>query len=159
MTDVPHSETKQQADIEPLYKHRDYLLQVAERTQTGIDKTLVTLACGALGVSLIVIKERAAATHADSSVPMPMFAWGALLVCLACSLFSMLSSGRLIQAEIASVDRMIREKAERVCHRRSRDLWAAATRWANRLALLSLLVGVLLVLVFASENLSIANAR
>ncbi|MFO1076691.1 MAG: hypothetical protein U1E73_03085 [Planctomycetota bacterium] len=140
-------------DKSHLYAHRVSLVEAAERTQAGIDKTLVTLASAAIGVTLAVLKDIATSGNPAACRTCLMYAWGFLALTLAASLLSLAFSGKLTHAEISSIDRMIRGEDDPPTERRRRCVWSCATLWMNRVSLIAFLIGMLLTIVFAANNL------
>jgi hypothetical protein len=136
-----------------LYEHRAALVQSAERTQAGIDKTLVTLASAALGVSLVALKDIVKADATPQCTALLTAGWILLAACLGASLLSLAFSSKTIYSEIESVDRMIRNQEDRPLDRKQRSRWATATLWTNRFSLVAFFVGTVLVLSFAGANL------
>lgn len=140
-------------DETPLLSHRTHLAELAERTQSELDKTLITLSSAALGVTLVVLKDFAKPGTTIHGHACLVTGWVLLLLCLAASLLSFAFSRRLTDAEIASVDGMLRGQAEAAMARRSRRRWTGATNWANRVAMATFFLGAVFTLMFVSVNL------
>ena len=137
--------------VDRLYEHRDYLTQSAERSQSELDRTLVTIATAAIGVTLVILKDFVGATPARHG-GLLLVSWTSLLVSLATSIIAMAMGTKLAQAEISAVDRQI-EQSTGVRPDGKRECLRSAIVWTNRTSILSLLLGITLVVVFAYVNL------
>lgn len=150
---APHVMSDSNDKPDHLLAHRTYLAELAERTQSELDKTLITLSSAALGVTLIVLKDFTKPGTPVQGQAFLTMGWILLLLCLGFSLLSYAFSRRLTDAEIASVDRMIRCHTEPPADFRTRRRLSTATAWANRLSMATFFLGAVLTLLFASANL------
>jgi uncharacterized BrkB/YihY/UPF0761 family membrane protein len=120
-------------------KHREWLVSAYEGATQSFDKAIMTLAGGALGVSIAFIHDVA---------PKPIHKWllGVAWILFAVSLLLILISFLASQRAILDMMRQIDEDVEKVARGKATDRlnWTAAG---------SFVVGVVFLVIFALYNL------
>lgn len=94
---VPESAASQAA------KHREHLVQAAQKSQEDYDKTLITLAGGALAVTFGFLKDIVGLSAGGDRTTL-LVAWGCWCGSLACTLFSFLISVGALRVAIMELD-------------------------------------------------------
>lgn len=119
--------------------HRDHLRDALERNARGQDRTVLTVAGGALGLSLAFLRD---VSVNPSAVWLLRSAWGFLGASLVLTLLSMEASTINIRRRMRQVDSQQAEKTR----------WSWATRWLTHVGWLSLELGISLLVAFAITN-------
>ena len=134
---VPHRATQ------PSDSYRDQLLKLEEKAQATFDKTLVTLAGGALGVSFAFVKDLLGG-HIASAPGYLLGAWVLWTVSLASTLTSHYSSAAALRRTVSRLDEGREEPTN----------WLDKTTSSlNALALVAFLAGLVLAGIFVARNL------
>jgi uncharacterized BrkB/YihY/UPF0761 family membrane protein len=120
-------------------KHREWLVTAYESASQSFDKAVMTLAGGALGISLAFIHDVAPKPEHKAILGV---AWSLLALSLLLILASFLTS----QHAILDMMRQIDEKAEKIAQ-------GKATVRLNTLAAASFVLGVVFLVIFAVYNL------
>lgn len=132
---------------------RNAKLALMEKQSEFLDKSLLTLAGGALGLTLTFLHDHSAKTIAGGWVVVGLIA---LVLCLLGVLFSVNFSQRSISKHIDALDTWASEgfpaghRSEKVL---DGSVWVTVTMWANRFATTALIVGLVCVSVFVALNL------
>jgi hypothetical protein len=141
------SETNPLSHSEQMAEYRNWLIAADQKSSESYDKAVMTLAGGALGLSLTFLKD-------IIKVPHPEFLWllGTSWVCLTlsltCILISMLSSQWALRKAIKQVDQGL------VPAVRAGGGFAIMTEILNVLSATTLVIGVLLLAGFSISNFS-----
>lgn len=125
-------------------EHRRWLLDVDHETSASFDKTLTTLAAGALGVALSVGRGKGIAVDALTC------SWGAFGVSLLAMLMSLLTTRRDLSRRIGALDCELRGDGGRA---RQSPWHEVSTSCLNHVAVVGLVAGVCCLVVFAGMNL------
>lgn len=127
---------------------RRALVDAGFQQSLSYDTTAITLAGGALGLSLTFIKDIVGAHH--PKLPLLLFlGWGILVIAILATLASFQLSVHAYnrQREIADFEYQYPlESSDR------RNVWAGAVGIANWLSLLSIVIGVGLLTTFVANN-------
>jgi len=123
-------------------RHRQWLLSAYQEASRSFDKAIMTLAGGALGISIAFIRDVA---------PEPVHKWAlwTAWLLLASSLLLILASFLASQRAILDMVRQIDANVETVTRGRA----AKATDCLNVLAAVSFVSGVVFLAIFALYNL------
>lgn len=131
--------------FDPMLEYRNWLVAAGHKSSEAYDKALMTLAGGALGLSLTFIKDIVKSTQPTSLWTL-MTAWGCLTLSLATILISMLSSQWAIRKAIHQVDDASFPGVI------PGGGFAVATDVLNVVAGLAFLVGIALLVWFSISN-------
>ena len=133
---------------EATYLHeRNFALEVAREQTKFIDQTVLTLAGGALGVSLTFLEKFTAPTGAVAPAYL-LTAWSALTLSIVGVLVGMHVSQFAIDKHIANLDTNYSSTTPTVFV----NPFAGATEVLNFLASTSLIIGIVCLCVFAYSN-------
>jgi hypothetical protein len=120
----------------------EHLAAADLQASRDFDRTITTLASGALAISLVFIHDVA---PKPEYVPLVVVAWACFAVSLLATLASFLISQIALRADMHRIDHDLPEPERR---------WAAGfTTFLNWAAMLILVGGVAFLVTFASENL------
>ncbi len=117
------------------------------------DKAILTLAAGALGLSLTFVRQ--IAPQPDSwTKPILAASWGSFSLSLLCTLISFLTSQYACSKQIEILEGNNSEtdansKEEHTVHNR----WGACTRKLNWASIVSFIIGAILLSIFGIANL------
>lgn len=143
----------------PQMTRDDYLaeraakLALMEKQGEFLDKSLLTLAGGGLGLTLTFLHDHSGATVAILWV---FIGLAALVACLLAVLFSVNFSQRSISKHVDALDEWCEadfpagHQAQSVLQG---TIWVNVTLWANRVATIMLMVGLVCVSIFVASNL------
>ena len=124
-------------------------LNEAEREQVNLlDKSTITIASGALGLSLTFMGD-IVEQQSPNTVPLVWLAWCFLVVSLMTTLASFRISVHAYQRQRAILDS---ENAADGSKPLSGNAWATAVEFANWVSLLSLVVGIAFLALFIGLN-------
>src|SRR6267143_7249685 len=93
----------QEPDEQPLRQYRDKLVELAEKSQTAFDRTVIALSGGALGVSFAFVKDFLA-TQTPRCTGLLMGAWGSWITSLVIILWSYYFSALSMQKGVSQLD-------------------------------------------------------
>lgn len=131
-------------------RHRDLLVAACEHQSLLYDKSLLTVAGGALGLSITFI-QNIAPDPVEGSRTYLALAWIALTVSIGATLFSIYASQWACHRAIDCLD-------EEQCAEGSavpmRNYWATATKSLNAVSAAAFLAGVGLLATFTFLNLN-----
>lgn len=143
-------ETYKKYIYEQRIRFREVLIKVSFDQQNSYDRNVLVLASGALGVSLIFIKDIAPGPL--YAVPFALFgAWALLVICLLSTLISFVTSKKAIDLQIAIVDRQI-ENESYADEERRRHCFSTATAFTNHASYILFILGIILLCLFAFSN-------
>lgn len=132
--------------------YRGWLVKADHEASQAYDKTLLTLAGGALGVSFAFVKDLAPHPTPDT-IPLLIYGWSAFASSLLATLFSMLTSQFALRRAMAQHDH------EELEVESPGGAWATATWVLSIGAGILFLIGVALVVWFAGSNLSLVQGQ
>jgi hypothetical protein len=118
---------------------------------------MLTLSSGALGVSLVFIKDIVPLGHAIW-ISLLLSSWVAFGLCIMTTVVSFLFSTAALKRHLDLLDEMYRTK-NRELEKNQISSWNIAVRICTRLALALFLLGLVLTLVFAITNVSSFHAE
>lgn len=137
-----------------LSDYRRFLVEGAQQSQSSLDKALLTLSGGALGISVIFIKDIIGEQHVVSLWAL-IASWGVWSASVLCVLASFDFASRANRVAIARCDDgTIHEHAEA-----PGGVFSYLTRGFNVGAALTFVLGVALMLAFVHGNLTERNKR
>ena len=150
MSDSDSGTTGSDTDTEraEYLRHRDYLIANKVDQHRQFDNRIAALSGGALALSLTFIKDIAPSPD-PSTKWLALAAWTFFIVSLLATLFSHRTSSRDMQFEIEKLDRSYKIQAEDYD---PRNPFKTATEWLNSLSVGTFLVGLILLVIFASVN-------
>ena len=134
-------------DKETYHPERNLLIDAEREAARGFDKAMITLSAGALALSLTFVKNIA---PSPSNHFLLFLAWAAFILSLLVILVSFLCSqaGMRRQRQIIDTDLM------RVCRARDqKNCWHKTVIRLNLVSMVSFVVGVILLALFAGLNL------
>jgi len=133
-------------------KERDLLIDAEREAARSFDKTMTTLAAGALALSFGFVREMKVAPSSDCLL---YWAWGAFVVSLLLILVSFLLSQHAMRRQIAIIEESFdlpNSSAPKITR------WAKVIIALNWVSLISLVIGVVFFAVFAACNLFRSNS-
>jgi len=139
------------------YYQKIYELYVTERRELNnfqfqqslsYDKTAIVISGGALGLSLTFIKDVIGA-HEPSMTYLLWCGWGMLVLAIFCTLSSFLLSVRAYQRQREILDFEYAKPDEKFDNP---NCWTHRVELANRISLVSIVLGVGLLTIFVSTN-------
>ena len=133
---------------DPQSKHRTFLIEAEQKTQSAYDKAILTLSSGALGVSFVFVKELIRPGTPIVSQGLLYSAWTCWALSAASTLLSFYLSHRALRKAIVQFDRGEQERAG--------GRFAIVTEIANLTAGLLFCIGVFLMIVFVGQNLRLS---
>lgn len=136
---------------EHLQKYRETLLSADQKAQEEFDKAVLSLSGGALGVSLVFLKDVVGSNPIEQP-QLLMFAWGAWGFSTLSVLFSYHMSHLTIRTMIRQVD------AGEAYKPGFGGTHAKITAWLNVAGAVLFFVGVMLITAFACVNISTKGA-
>jgi amino acid transporter len=155
LTDEP---PEPRMDYKSYLKERNAKIALGEGQGKFLDQTILTLAGGALGLTLTFLHD-----HGPSEIAPSLSYLGiaSLVLSLICVLVSLYSSQRSISQHIDTLDALCKNQfIEDESHKRlQNNPWNGATLWLNRLAGISLIAGIILLAVFVSCNLPAQTSK
>lgn len=134
-------------------KHEDYLqerkLLLNAKFQGSLlfDKAILTLAAGALGLSLTFIRQ-ISPVITEGTVWMIIFAWICFIVSLLSTLISILTSRSACVTQIEILEIEDEEKQDM-----QKNTFTAVTQFLNIVSIIFFIAGVILLTVFSIRNL------
>lgn len=148
MSDDSSTGSEQDKWRQEYLQHRNYLITTSLAQIGQFDKLIVTLSGGALALSLTFIKE-ISPTPSPTSKWLVLAAWIFFTGSLVSTLFSHLTSHKDADFEIKKLDESY-EKQEDVYN--PANPFRNKTVWLNRISATAFLLGLLLLVAFASIN-------
>lgn len=137
--------------------HRQILLQAEKEQAAAVDKHLLALSSGAIGLSAVFLFNLGHQAQ-RWSVSFLVASWFSFGISIVTTLVSFLSSQAGYRHRREEWDRMYEtHKYDPDCQRDS--LYESWTKWLNGIAIISFLVGITLFIVFAITNLSQSSLR
>ena len=140
-------ETDTLSHSEQMTEYRNWLVAADQKSSESYDKAVMTLAGGALGLSLTFLKDIVKAAHPDFLWLLGT-SWFCLTLSLTCILVSMLSSQWALRKAIKQVDQGLLPVA------RAGGRFAVITEVLNIASAATLVIGVLLLAWFSISNFS-----
>lgn len=138
--------TKQDTLYQTYIDERKSLVEGEAKSADQFDKTLVTLAGGALGVSLVFL-EKIAPQPKPSSLIFLYFAWGGFVVSLLLILASFLTSQYAYRRQRRILEIRFFDENED-----TRNFWLRGTQWLNWSAIMVFIFGACMLVVFSVTN-------
>ena len=141
-------------DLERIYlEERKSLIEFKFEESRLFDKAILTLAAGALGLSLTFVRQ--IAPEPDSwTKPILAASWGSFSLSLLCTLISFLTSQyacskqiEILEEEYLKADDSPKKKPK------LRNLWGAYTRKLNWVSIALFIIGAILLSIFGFANL------
>lgn len=123
------------SDEQALRQYREKLVELAQRSQTDFDRTVIALSGGALGVSFAFVKDFLGG-RIPQCTGFLMAAWAAWITSLLLVLWSYYFSALSMRKAISQLD------AGTIRSQRTGGWFAVAIAWLNALGGLSFLVGI-----------------
>jgi len=136
---APHSPS-------PLEKYREWLVKAEHQASQDFDKAILTLAGGALGLSLVFVDPTKLVGPLRASWLLGL-SWLSLAVSLLASLSSLLTSRRALRISIEQLD------SERLAREAPGGKWATYTERLNVAAACLLFAGVIFLVTFGWLNM------
>ncbi|MBP1646539.1 MAG: hypothetical protein H6Q16_2117 [Bacteroidetes bacterium] len=129
-------------------EYRDKIQEIVSKSEDDFDKKILTIASGALAISFSFISFLVSINNCKWLL---IIGWFLLIICIFTNLFSHLSSKRNAQKTIEDLDNGKPEDEDNVrCNIIKRN---KRINLINLLSVIFLLVGVLLIIIFAAINL------
>jgi len=125
---------------------RKLLIHAEWDASRGFDKTIVTLSAGSLALSLVYLER---IVHQPACAWVLVLAWALLILALFVVLVACLTSEKAMEIQRDINDQIYTNKTHKG---RLANRAAKATEILNRLSLLSFILGVIMLLVFAWLN-------
>ncbi len=126
------------------HEYRSLLIEGERKAQEDYDKTIITLSGGALGVSMVFIKDVLGSSIVD--INNLQWAWGCWAASLLCVLFSFFLSQQAFRKAIFQVD-------DRKELKSPGGIFSTLIQIANPLGGVLFLLGVVFIIIFAGSNL------
>jgi len=134
-----------------LSTERQALLNALLDQSRSLDKYILTLAGGALGLSLVFIKDIAPTPKAET-IGVLVGSWVSFCISILITLLSFLLSQKAIFKQIGITEGLISGKLDQ--NRKHPNPFRTATGILNWISMVSFIVGVILLITFAAINLS-----
>lgn len=128
--------------------YREKIQEIVSKSEDDFDKKILTIASGALAISFSFISFLVKVDHCKW---MLIIGWILLIICIFINLFSHLASKRNAQKTIDELDKGTHEYEDKIRHNITKR--NKCINQINLLSLIFLLVGVLLIIIFAAINL------
>lgn len=129
-----------------LKEYRDHLVKADQKSQEDFDKTLITVATGSLGVSLVFMRDFVGEGPAES--PLIIFVgWGLLAASVGCVLFGFYLSRFALRKAIRQID------SQSIYSEKPGGKTALVVEILNAASGVLLLLGFIAVICFAFKNL------
>lgn len=139
-------------DERPDPKYREFLVLAAQKSQDSFDKALLTLSGGALGISIVFLKDIVGDQPVECLIMLiaAWLAWGSSLLCVVAS----------FQCSNYALRETIRQCDDGSIYTSNPGGWyAPLTRFLNVIGGLLFIGGVAAMLIFVALNLSARNDR
>lgn len=141
-------EKKKQDDKQVYLEERKQSVSAERDTAQQFDKAILTLAAGALALSLTFINQ--VAPHPKSnSIFFLVSAWSLFCISLCLTLISFLTSQAACRRYREILDADILEKSDN-----SENIPARWTNWLNYLSISFFILGIVFLIIFSATNLS-----
>jgi hypothetical protein len=150
MNDSEEDINKASAPPSSLEKYREWLVKSEHQASQDFDKAILTLAGGALGLSLVFI-DPIKLTGLVREPWLLVLSWFSLASSLLAGLASLLTSRRALRTCIAQLD------GDRLGRETPGGRWAGFTEWLNLAAAGLLVGGVICLVTFAWLNIGRAT--
>jgi len=131
---------------ESMKQYRDHLVLAEQKAQTDFDKTVIALSGGALGISLAFVKD-IVGPQAMSTTCALLASWISWALSVTVVLFSYFFSHLALRKAIGQVDR------GEIANVRPGGAYDLITATLNVAGAILFLVGVILIVIFATANL------
>ncbi len=136
-------------EYEDFLKERDAKLSLSEKQGEFLDKSLLTLSGGALGLFLTFLHDHGPDTRLSW---LSIVGLGALAASVLAVLGSVSASQRSISKHIDALDHWC-EEGFPTPRPLQGNLWVGATKWLNRCAIILFAIGVIAMASFVGNNL------
>lgn len=144
----------EQSRYDDYLNHRAELVQAEMESARSFDKYLVTLASGALVLSVTFLEKVAT----QPAVPWQVcVAWYSFAGCLFVTLLSFLASQWAFRCEQTALDQQ--QESEKHGNPSARNLPSVFTHWLNILSLLLFAVGLIFASLFVTSNIKAKGAE
>jgi magnesium-transporting ATPase (P-type) len=130
-------------------EERKLLVDAERESARSFDKSMLTLSSGALALSITFIRQIAPAPRFETYL---YLAWSGFILALLCTLVSFLSSQTALRKQRDILDLNYQDSRSAS---EQKNLMSAVTNYLNWFSILSFIIGVLCLTVFAIKNLSI----
>ncbi|RYD67243.1 MAG: hypothetical protein EOP84_30655, partial [Verrucomicrobiaceae bacterium] len=132
--------------LSQLTVYRASLLDVAQKMQSDYDKGVITLSGGALGISLVFLKDVVGSNAWANAgfLLVAWMAWGASILCILASYFT---SDQALRTAAEQVDLQL------IYLKLAKSPWVTATKVLNAGGGLVFFAGVICLVCFVSHNL------
>lgn len=140
-------EQDEQNEYQVYLEERKLLITAERETSQQFDKAILTLAAGALGLSITFINQ--IAPHPESrSICFLVSAWILFCLSLLSTLISFLASQAACRKQRDALDENILGK--NICENNKAAAW---TNWLNYFSIVFFIIGVIALIVFSALNL------
>jgi hypothetical protein len=130
---------------------RKSLNDAIKETSHQFDKAILTLAAGALALSLTFIKDIAPNPKTNTLILL-FFAWGAFIISILSTLISFFTSQKACQRQIAILEREFLEEHAQEQLSKMENPYTIYTIRLNIVSITFFIFGVLLLIIFSSLN-------
>lgn len=132
---------------------RKLLIDAERESARSFDKAILTLAAGALGLSLTFVKEIAPSVR-SGTVCLLVGAWAGFCVSMLCTLVSFLTSQAACSRQLKILEAEYFGDREDQSREISLKNWPSiVTNWLNVLSILTFIGGAVLLAVFSAVNI------
>jgi hypothetical protein len=152
---------KQEAVKHQIYiDERKALVDGEQAAAEQFDKNILTLAAGALGISLVFL-EKIAPDPDVKTLNYLYVAWIALVISLLATLSSLLTSQHAYRRQREILEEVFFPKSEAANHHAKPNKWAKQTNFLNWTSIIAFIVGVFMLATFSIQSfkLKIINKK
>jgi len=153
MTEQDSEGAEQPKDWDGYFAYRAQLEQLRVQQVTAFDSSIVNLASGALGLSVVLLTALAAIMK-PVSIEVLFGAWIVFVVCIVANLISYQTGAKAAEVEMAALDAEMRGEPPP-----SSSGWKKITLYLNRSIVSLFPIGAVLLLVFAALNAMAVGER
>ena len=138
-------------DEQRLRERRRFLIEAEKEAQGSWDRTLLTLAAGAIGISVAFLRDLAGPGTVETPWAL-ISAWVLWTLTLICVLTSFFTSRNALRYAISETDAALSGRPNDLPDRPGGS-WTLVTEWLNRIGGVLFIAGIMLLFVFATTNL------
>ena len=142
-------------DGQRLREYRRFLIEAEKEAQGSWDRTLLTLAAGAIGISVVFLRDLAGPGTVEKPWAL-ISAWVFWTLTLICVLISFFTSRNALRHAISETDAALKEKLDNSPDQPG-GRWTRATEWLNRIGVPLFIAGIILLFIFAAANLEVSD--
>ncbi|MGI6852060.1 hypothetical protein [Mesorhizobium sp. 1B3] len=153
MAEQPPNGDEEPKDWEGYFSYRSQLEHLRVQQVTAFDSSIVNLASGALGLSVVLLTALAAFMR-PVHIWVLFVAWIVFVLCIIANLVSYQTGAKAAEVEMAALDRGMRGESPA-----ANPKWKTVTLFLNRSVVSLFPIGSIFLLVFAALNAMAVSER